>query len=146
MDIYHDNTISLLLLIIVFVKVGERGRRRSWVSDTISYAPWGTFAYLLVDRGFTGKMKIRGAAGNAATKYSARDADTVRSLDNWRPGKGTGRLKKKLLDPPPTDRLWLDLPPCDAVQRKAQRDARIVKSNLKPSPVKKNRRDDTQRI
>ena len=90
----------------------------------------GTLAYLLVDRGFTGKMNIRGATGNAATKYSARDAETVRSLDNWRPGKGTGRLKKKLLDPPPTERLWLDLPPSDAVQRKAQRDAKIVKSNL----------------
>ena len=56
-------------------------------------------------------MNSKGATGNTATKYSARDAETVRSLDNWRPGKGTGRLKKKLLDPPPTERLWLALPP-----------------------------------
>ena len=76
----------------------------------------GTLAYLLADRGFTGKMNSKGATGNTATKYSARDAETVRSLDNWRPGKGTGRLKKKLLDPPPTERLWLALPPSDAVR------------------------------
>ena len=98
------------------------------VSDTISCAPWGTLAYLLADRGFTGKMNSKGATGNAATKYSARDAETVRSLDNWRPGKGTGRLKKKLLDPPPTDRLWLALPPSDAVQRKSQRDQKSSKT------------------
>ena len=110
---------------------------------TTSYEPWGSPTFTPTKgRIIIGRMNSRGTVGNTSTKYSARDAETVRSLDNWRPGKGTGMLKKKLLDPPPTERLWLDLPPSEAVQRKARVDAKMAKSNLKSSPVKRNRRDE----
>ena len=78
------------------------------------------------------------------TKYSARDAESVRSLDKWKPSKGTGRLKKKILAPPPTERLWLNLPPSDAVKKMSNDDPhkKYVKQQKQMKVSSKNRRDE----
>ena len=75
---------------------------------------------------------------------SARDIESVRDLDSWRPsGRSTGRLKiqKKIVAPPPTERLWLNIPQDSSVTRLQRSDKRRHKSSSEGNEPK-NRREE----